>query len=232
MDKKTEQNLLKIVKLNYQTVAEEFNLTRKKEIWPEIANLVESIKDGERILDVGCGNGRLAGALKDKNVAYLGIDQSSNLIDLAKFNYPQCHFEVGDILDLGQSKEHSFNQVFCLAVFHHLPSFKLQVKALKQLKNKVKNDGRIVISVWNLWGYRKYRYLIWKFWFLRILKKHQMSFGDVLFSWKNNQRQIVSQRYYHAFNRRQLRRLAKEADLKIVRLDRDRYNYWLILSRP
>ncbi|MFA5163715.1 MAG: class I SAM-dependent methyltransferase [Patescibacteria group bacterium] len=231
MDRQTEQNLLKIVRNNYQTVAEEFNVTRKKEVWPEIKELAAEIKDGDKVLDVGCGNGRLLEALTGRNIEYLGIDQSQNLIELAKTNHPLADFRTGDLLDLGQIDSHGFDHVFCLAVFHHLPSDKLRIQALKQLKNKVGFEGRIIISVWNLWGHRKYRSLIWKFFFLKLLKKHRMKFGDVLFSWKNSQQQVVSQRYYHAFRTRQLKDLAKRADLKITKLYHDKYNYWLILEK-
>lgn len=231
MDSQTEQKLLKIVRNNYQAVAEDFNVTRKKEIWPEIKNLSSKIKDGDKILDVGCGNGRLLETLADRKIEYLGIDQSPNLIDLAKKNYPDYNFRVSDLLDLGQIEEYGFDWVFCLAVFHHLPSNKLRIQALKQLRNKVNTQGRVIISTWNLWGQPKYRALIWKFFFLKLIKKHKMKFGDVLFSWKNSQQQIVSQRYYHAFSVFQLKRLARQAGFKIVSLYHDKYNYWLILEK-
>lgn len=231
MDSQTEQKLLKIVRNNYQAVAEDFNVTRKKEIWPEIKHLSSNIKDGDKILDVGCGNGRLLEALVDRKVEYLGLDQSPNLIDLAQKNYPNYDFRIGDLLDLGQIEEHNFDWVFCLAVFHHLPSNKLRIQALKQLRNKVNTQGRVIISTWNLWGQPKYRVLIWKFFFLKLIKKHKMKFGDVLFSWKNSQQQIVSQRYYHAFSAFQLKRLARQAGFKVVSLYHDKYNYWLILEK-
>ncbi|MCX6798086.1 MAG: class I SAM-dependent methyltransferase [Candidatus Falkowbacteria bacterium] len=231
MDQKTEKNLLKIVKANYQDIADVFNTTRKKEIWPEIKKLAQEIKAGDRILDVGCGNGRLLEVLKDKQIEYLGVDQSESLIDLAQTNYPGFRFKLGNILDLGQTKEHNFDYVFCLAVFHHLPSDKLRIQALKQLKNKLNPQGKIIISVWNLWGYKKQRFLIWRFWLLKLLNKHKMKFGDVLFSWKNSAQQIISQRYYHAFNKQQLKKIIKKSGLNSLELYRDKYNYWAIINK-
>lgn len=231
MDSKTEKNLLRVVRENYQKTAFSFNETRKKAIWPELKSLVTGIGPQKRILDVGCGNGRLLSLLPEKAVYYLGIDQSENMLALAKTNYPDKDFRLGDICDLGQIKEGDFSQVFCLAVLHHLPSQRLRLRALKQLKNKVSDQGRIVVSVWNLWGNKKLRWLIWRFWLLRLIGKHRMNFGDITFYWKDDSGQVLSPRYYHAFSRRQLRSLAIKAGLKIEELRKDRYNYWLILKK-
>lgn len=231
MDSKTEKNLLKIVRENYQKAAASFNETRKKAAWPELKSLLVNIDTQDKILDVGCGNGRLFSLLSVKPFFYLGIDQSENMIALAKINHPTGDFRVGDICDLGQIKEGDFSQVFCLAVLHHLPSHRLRLKALKQLKNKVSDKGRVVISVWNLWGNKKLRWLIWRFWLLRLIGKHRMNFGDIIFSWKNSDGKVVSPRYYHAFSRRQLSSLVLKAGFEIEKLKKDKYNYWLILKK-
>lgn len=220
-----------MVRENYQKVAVSFNETRKKAAWPELKSLVANINPQDKILDVGCGNGRLLSLLNVKPSFYLGIDQSENMIALAKTNHPTGDFRLGDVCDLGQIVEGDFSQVFCLAVLHHLPSQRLRLRALKQLKNKVSDQGRIVVSVWNLWGNKKLRWLIWRFWLLRLIGKHRMNFGDITFYWKDDSGQVLSPRYYHAFSRRQLRSLAIKAGLKIEELRKDKYNYWLILNK-
>lgn len=231
MNQKIERDLLKIVANNYRVAAEDFNITRRKALWPAITTITTPVKDGESVLDVGCGNGRLLEAFKDREIKYLGLDQSEALVKLAQNNYPGHHFRKGDILDLGNIKEHNFDYVFCLAVLHHLPSNRLRLQAMKQLKNKVKSGGKIIISVWNLWGHKKYRRLIWRFWFLKIFRKNKMGFGDILFDWKDSSSRTLSQRYYHAFNNRELKRLAGAAGLKIDALERDSHNYWLLVSK-
>lgn len=230
MDKKTSDNLLKLVQTGYGQIAEDFDITRKKPAWPEISKLAAEIDDSlkrQSVLDVGCGNGRLAELFQGRNVDYLGVDNCQPLLDLAKENYGN-HFASGDVLQLNLLKELNFDYVFCVAVLHHLPGFKLRLEALKQLKSKVKPKGTIIISVWNLWSQPKYRRLIWKFWLLKLLKKNRMDFGDILFDWQASQ----SQRYYHAFTKRQLIKLAKKADLTIDKFYKDKYNYYLILKKP
>lgn len=233
MNKKTADNLLKLVANNYQTIAEDFDLTRQKPAWPEITKLAADINDSfkrQNVLDVGCGNGRLFTLFQGRNINYLGVDNCRALIDLAKQNY-RASFTHGDILTLNLLKEHNFDYVFCIAVLHHLPGNKLRLEALKQLKSKIKPQGIIIVSVWNLWSQKKYRRLVVKFWLLKMLGKNRMDFGDILFDWQNTPHHPNSQRYYHAFTKRQLIKLSKQAGLKIQRLYKDKFNYYLIMQK-
>jgi SAM-dependent methyltransferase len=233
MNKATEKKLLALVKASYTQIADDFNDSRKKQIWPELVKLAGDIDDSLRrqnVLDVGCGNGRLAELFKDRKIDYLGVDSCPELVNLAKQNYGD-HFALGDILSLSLLKEFNFDYVFCVAVLHHLPGWQLRLEALKQLKSKIKANGTIIITVWNLWGQKKYRRLILKYWLLKLLKKNQMDFGDIVFNWKNSQGQPTGERYYHAFTERELAKLAKAADLVIDKLYKDDYNYYLILKK-
>jgi len=271
MDKQTQQNLLDLVKKSYQQIAEDFAITRQKHLWPELLKLASQVKDGQSVLDVGCGNGRLLKAFQDRRINYVGVDSSEKLIEIAKskfsiFNFQfsnksqiqNINFLVGDILELDKIAEKDFDFVFCVAVLHHLPGKDLQIKALEQLKNKIKpggppvsagadkRAGKIIITVWNLWSQKKFRKLILKQALFKLAKIFSLmsrrygrdpdfalrtsgDFGDILFSWKNSQGEKVSQRYYHAFTKRGLRKIVKIAGLKIDRLDKDKYNYYLVL---
>jgi alkylated DNA repair protein alkB family protein 8 len=231
MDKISADKLLKLVHDNYKEIAVDFNLTRKKEIWPELIKLATEVKDGDKILDLGCGNGRLIEALKNKKIDYLGIDNSEELIKLAQINYPNNKFLVSDILNLENVKEISsdkFDHIFCLATLQHLPGRELRINALNQMKNLLARDGRIVVSNWNMWPQKKYRKLIFKTFWEKIIGKNKLDFGDILFPWKNSRGEIVSQRYYHAFRKNELLNLAKDAGFNNINIYQDKYNYWLI----
>lgn len=233
MDKATADNLLKIVHDNYNDIAADFNMTRKKEIWPEIASLASDIKDGDNVLDLGCGNGRFIETIKDKKIEYLGIDNSEELIKLARVNYPEYRFIVSDILNLEGAKEikgQKFNYIFCLATLQHLPSRELRLKAIKEMSEFLETNGKIIISNWNMWPLRKYRRLIFKTIFNRIIGNNKLEFGDVLFPWKNSRGEIKSERYYHAFRKRELLNLAGEAGFKNINIYKDSYNYWLVIK--
>jgi SAM-dependent methyltransferase len=53
------------------------------------------IPEGLRVLDLGCGTGRLLSALKPSHG--VGVDISPNMIEIARRDFPQLEFVVGDI---------------------------------------------------------------------------------------------------------------------------------------
>ena len=240
MNKKTQKEILNIVKKNYCEIAKHYSETRKKELWPELLALTKNIPRAVRLLDVGCGSGKLLKVLQEKKIYYLGIDSCVELLKQAKEQFPlvlrsfseegNFKFSKGDILNLGAINELNFDYIFCIAVLQHIPGKDLQIKALKQLKNKLSKNGKIILSVWNLWNKEKYQKLIWKFWLLKLINKNKMDFGDILFDWKNSQGENVSQRYYHAFRLFELKRIIKKSGLKIEKIYKDDYNIYAILK--
>jgi len=231
MDKKTEKELLNIVCKNYEKIAEGFSKTREKKLWPELIKLLKEVKSGDKILDVGCGNGRLIKAFEDKKVDYLGVELSPKLIEFARKNNPKHKFVVGDMLNLRSFSEYDFDYVTSIAVLHHVPGKRLQIDALRQIRNKIKNDGKIILTVWNLWENKKYKKMIFKFFLLKLFKKHKMDFGDIVFDWRKNKDEFLSPRYYHAFRKSELKNIVKKSGLKIEKMYKDKYNYYLVLRK-
>jgi 2-polyprenyl-3-methyl-5-hydroxy-6-metoxy-1,4-benzoquinol methylase len=140
MDKDTQKKLISLVSESYGQIAKEYSDTRKKyhtPLFDALSAYAKEIKDGQNVLDVGCGSGRLISIFNDKKINYLGVDKSRELINYAKINYPGYRFEVGDLSELSQLAEINFDYVFCAAVIHHLPGKDLRIAALKQLKNKI-----------------------------------------------------------------------------------------------
>lgn len=232
MKKSEQQRLLKIVHDNYREIAAQFDVTRKKYIWPELEKVLANLKAGSSVLDVGCGNGRLLENLVGKNVSYLGVDSSEELLELARTNYPDHEFKTADILDLTSEVKEKFDLVISVAVLHHLPSEELRLQALKQLKLVCVPQGQIIFSVWKLWTNKKYqKYLLKNIW-EKITLRSDLDFGDLLFSWKNNKGEAVSERYYHAFTKRGLKKLLGKAGFKNFKLYSDKYNYWVVIDTP
>lgn len=235
MRKKTEKELLKIVKNNYEESAEHFSETRKKRIWPELETLAKLVPEKSSILDLGCGNGRLLNAFKQK-INYFGIDQSEALIKLAKEMHQDSSFFVGDMLNLNeinfkkQGLPQKFDFIFSIAVLQHIPSKNKRTEALKNLKNYMKADTKLIFSNWNMWKIKKYKKLIWKTYLLKILGKNTLDFGDIIFDWKDKSGKITSQRYYHAFRTKELKEIFRKAGFKIEKQYKDKYNFYTIAS--
>lgn len=58
MKTETAQKILEKTKRDYEQLAEEFSNTRAN-LWFELQELAKYVKGGDKILDLGCGNGRL-----------------------------------------------------------------------------------------------------------------------------------------------------------------------------
>lgn len=231
MDKNTQKELQQIVKKNYEQIADHYSETRKKYLWEELHNLTKNVPDGARVLDVGCGSGKLINAFLKRKIDYLGIDPCVGLLDNARENFPEFNFQEGDILRLGEVSSYDFDYVYSIAVLQHIPGLDLRVEAIRQLRNKIKDDGKIIISVWNMWKSKKYKKLIYKFFLLKLIGKNKMDFGDVLFDWKNSRGKIVSKRYYHAFRKGELKKICRKAGVKIEKIYKKDYNYYLVLGK-
>ena len=171
------------------------------------------IKKGDRILDLGCGNGRLFDlfrimGVQDK-IEYVGIDGSEKFIEIAKQRYGNC-FQVADILNLPFSDNY-FDTIWSIAVFHHIPSKELRLLALKEMKRVLKDKGRIIITCWNLYQ-KDYLSLLLRYFFRKIFNKSRLDFKDVFVPWGNSN----IKRYYHAFTKKELEELFKESGLGII----------------
>jgi trans-aconitate 2-methyltransferase len=87
-------------------------------VWRYGASLVELLapKAGERILDLGCGTGRLTNDIAAIGTDVVGIDASSEMIAEARRLYPALRFEVADAREF--AVEAPCDAVFSNAVLH------------------------------------------------------------------------------------------------------------------
>jgi ubiquinone/menaquinone biosynthesis C-methylase UbiE len=78
------------------------------------------VTDGDRVLDVGCGNGSLISAIKRKgSIKAYGVDISPNMIGECRKRYGDIEFAVstGEVLPFDDS---SFDTLTICCVLHHL----------------------------------------------------------------------------------------------------------------
>jgi tRNA (uracil-5-)-methyltransferase TRM9 len=196
---------------DYNRIAQYFSNTREQ-AWPEFKYFSSLIKDGQNILDWGCGNGRLVLCLKDKKVKYFGIDQSLGLIKIArkKFVDEIKNGRVKFFCTASKSKNFApnfFDLVFIIASLFHLPSEESRLGLLQKIYKEMKVGGRLVVMVWNLasdWAKVKAK-KDWK----------KIGKSDFLIPWKNPQGELLAERYYHHFTEVELKDLLKKAGFKV-----------------
>jgi len=224
--------LLKKTKNDYDLILDKFSDTRKF-VWEDLLPLFDYVNRGDKVLDLGCGNGRLSKIFKKKNANYIGVDNVRGLIEEAKKLFPENDFKVADVLDLPFS-ENSFDKVYSIAVLHHIPSKKFRIKFFKEAKRVLKPGGILILTTWNLWNMKKKRNLIFKHALLKIAGKSKLDFKDVLLAWKNNEGKKVTERYIHFFTQRDLRKLAKKSGFKVKKTGnlKKKYNTYLIAQKP
>jgi len=216
-------DILKKTQQDYNLIAEHFSQKRQF-IWSGLQPFLNLVKPGNKVLDIGCGNGRLYGALKGKKVDYLGIDFSEKLLAIAEKQYPQAKFKLADISKKKswQSLE-NFDVCLCIAVLHHFPNHQKQLKIIQAIRQTLKPKGILILSVWNLWQKRFWkmhcRQLPWK-----IKKGYQFRWLQI--PYKTTQGPTVN-RFYYAFTPWELKKLAKKAGFRIEKITRGR-NFYLV----
>ena len=212
MNEKIAKKILEENRENYNKLAEEFSHTRDYP-WSEMASLVEYVRDGDRILDLGCGNGRFYPLIKNRQVEYIGLDNCPELIKIARKKFAIPKFIIGDALNLPFSDK-EFNIIFAIAFFHHIPTTKYRLQTLKEIKQVLKNDGLLILTVWNLWQPKLLiKYKIWPMIFR--WKNKMLDWRDVFIPWKLSNKNIIH-RYYHAFTKPELKKLIKQSGFKII----------------
>ena len=230
MDEQYAKYLLERVNRNYNLIAKDFSRTRSRP-WYEIRFLFSDyLFSGDKVLDLGCGNGRNILYFNEKLTDYYGVDNSAELISLAKKKYPQKNFTVDNALNLSFSGNF-FDKIYSIAVLHQIPSNKLRLKFLKEAKRVLKPKGLLVLTVWKL---HKLDHLILalKSSFMKMINKSKLDYGDVLIPWGNK-----LERYYHFFSEKELKRLVKKAGFKLIESgivksdDGDRQNIYIIAQR-
>jgi len=98
-------------------------------------------------VDVGCGYGRLTGALsKNHRGVYLGTDVVPQLLNYAKSNFarPGWRFELVEDF-LIPSEDNSVDMICFFSVFTHL-LHEQSFSYLKDVHRSLKNGGRVVFS--------------------------------------------------------------------------------------
>lgn len=216
MNLKYAKYLLKKTTDDYNRIAPLFSRTR--DYLPEdIIALKQYVKPKSHVLDLGCGNGRLCELFRDDGVSYTGADVSENLINIAHERYPSVAFQVVDPLKTTFS-DSSFDVVFNLAVFHHIPSAQLRIAYLKEIRRVLKPKGKLVLTVWNLWARKGTYWAVLKY---GLFYPH-LGLNDIFLPFRGKDGKSLADRYIHCFRAEELDVLFMEAGFKVLKTENQR----------
>lgn len=209
--------ILKKTQEDYSIIASHFS-EKRRFVWGDLKPFLKSIKHGDKVLDAGCGNGRLYQALENKKIEYLGIDFSKNLLRIAKKFNPGVEFRQGDISKKKTwSDLKDYDVICCIAVLHHFPTKKEQLKVLEYIFQALKPNGLLIITVWNLWQKRFWglhlKQIFWK-----IIKGFKFKWLLVPYKMTDKGKVVkVVNRFCYAFTTKEFEKIVKKAGFSIVK---------------
>ncbi len=240
MIEKTIVALNRINRRFYSSHAVEFSSTRSHP-WPGWQRLLPFLRklqtDGgkktTRILDVGCGNGRLQRFLRDElegELSFCGIDSSEELLREAKTRSPNRSQRQSEWLAIDLTRpdplaaldRQRFDFIAVFALLHHIPSFELRCNLLGALVERLAPRGMLALSHWQLGEASRFehRLLSWQ--------EHNrgesnvdttdLESGDVLLRWGVNDDGSTdsSYRYCHWVDLDEAQRLVADLGLEEI----------------
>jgi tRNA (uracil-5-)-methyltransferase TRM9 len=222
MHSQTAGALRDINRAFYEKFAGSFDASRAP-TEPGLKRIFPRISPGSRVLDLGCGHGRLA-ALLPPNCTYLGVDNAEAMLALAQGHVDQeakaiqAQFIALDLLDSDWAIHvpGSFDWIVVRAVLHHIPGYANRRNLLEQSATLLNAEGRLLIANWQFLEIPRLRRRVLP-WSEVGLKPTAVEPGDYLLDWR---RDGYGRRYVHLVNESETQTLAHDSGLTVVEMFR------------
>lgn len=164
VDQATRTRLNQINQAFYARVAREFDATRRR-AWPGwLQALSKTDSPIQSVIDIGCGNGRFALFLSERQPTsfdYTGIDSSQGLLSLARARLSRLE-QVGIRLiehDLVEDElpDMQAQLVVLFGVLHHVPGFRQRRELLLRCAGLVAPGGHLIFAAWRFYEEERFR---------------------------------------------------------------------------
>ena len=114
------------------------------------ARLVDSmLPRGARVLDAGCGPGRVGSALAARGHTVVGVDGDPVLIAAAQEDHPDSTWLVGDLAELdlpAHGIQEGFDVVACVGNVMTFLAPGTEVEVLRRMGAHLRDGGRVVVG--------------------------------------------------------------------------------------
>lgn len=137
---------------NFDKIAKNYDQTIPAHILEHyLTKRLKLIKDyfpiNYKMLDLGCGTGKLAEKLINLGYKVVGIDQSEGMLEIAKKRGIEIYSANSENLPF---LDEEFDGVYSIAVFHHLYTKEKVAKTISEMIRVTKSGGIILIWDHNL----------------------------------------------------------------------------------
>jgi tRNA (uracil-5-)-methyltransferase TRM9 len=221
MDEHTQQRLRDLNRQLYDTFAGAFSDSRAASE-PGFDRIVAQMTSGDRVLDLGCGQARLA-RLLPPGCSYVGVDFSLEMVREARralvdAKTRDLRFVTADLVSDPWEEEvgEAFDWVVLRAVLHHIPGHAVRRDVLMRAAQLLAPGGRLVVANWQFLQVERLRKRLLP-WSTLDLTDEEVEPGDYLLDW---QRQGHGLRYVHLVDEAEMRSLARDVGLEIASLFR------------
>ena len=218
MEAQTVNVLRELNRVFYDSFAQSFEASRAR-TEPGLMRILPQISAGSRVLDLGCGHGRLATLLPPR-CAYIGVDNSETMLDLAREQVhhrdpePEVDFVALDLLTASWPAHipGRFDWIIMRAVLHHIPGYANRCRLLGKAIDLLKPSGSILVANWQFLEISRLQRRVLP-WSEIGLKPTDIEPGDYLLDW---QRDGYGRRYVHLVDALETHALARTGGFEIL----------------
>jgi SAM-dependent methyltransferase len=125
----------------------------KRMLYPAEAAVLKRYRDDvaeRRVLELGCGAGRLAAHLRPLTAHCVGIDISPHMVEYCQKLLPDLTFAVGDMNELTEFPDAGFSTVFAIANLLDVVDHDDRLDVLRAIHRLLAPNGLFVFSSHNL----------------------------------------------------------------------------------
>ncbi|CRG97293.1 methyltransferase, putative [Plasmodium gallinaceum] len=218
----------------YNKIAQHFDHTRYK-TWKNVENIINEEKEGNMIIDIGCGSGKHLSV--SSKYFFIGLDFSLYLLKIAQKKRNSDLF-LANCVNI-PLRSNLADLCISIAVIHHIGTHEKRKKAIDEMVRCTKIGGRILIYVWayeqqdNIIGNRQFNSQdIFVPWYLQQQYTTKTSEEEKCNSYPFKKDLLKLHRYYHVFKKEEIYELCESINgVKIEKIYFDCNNWGIILRK-